>query len=258
MSTTGEWNTKYMSLSVVLTCIFETPEGSFCPLCSKDLASRKNFTDHYRTRHAPFYVTSSSTSDLSQLPHQRQLILCIEKKVLLERKENTTSFLCDICARLCGPTASKIKAHYETEHNLAVTVSSNTTPNFTSSRQCSMHHSAFPLTMEAEDDPMHEDDEYGDAMPIDLPPTSIIKEAESFDSEADDDDAWEAGSSTSDAPTEVLIQEDEDDVVPPSFNLHNHVHPSSDDCSLSLEFPQPEERIFKSSSAYGSDSKHLY
>ena len=83
------------------------------------------------------------------------------------------------------------------------------------------------------------------------------------DPKMDDDNNWETDSSISDSLTEVLILDDEDDVVPPSFDLStDFCHPSGD-CSALEESPQlpqkpQEKRISDSSMAYGSDSKCLF
>lgn len=77
-------------------------------------------------------------------------------------------------------------------------------------------------------------------------------------------DAWESASSFSDAPSEVLIEEDDDDVVPSSFNLSALAHCSEDgDRSAPGENPldhssQPREEPSPGSpTVYGSNSGFL-
>jgi hypothetical protein len=81
----------------------------------------------------------------------------------------------------------------------------------------------------------------------------------------EDSDAWEAASSVSDAPSEVLVEEDDDDVVPFSFNLSTLARCSDDDDRSTpdenpLDLPplQPREEPSPGSpTIYGSDSGFL-
>lgn len=112
-----------------------------------------------------------------------------------------------------------------------------------------------------DDDGEDENNEDNDSMLIDAPPLPTVEKAGPSDPETDEDENWEAGSSISDASTEVLIQEDEDDVVPLSFNFLTHERPS-DDCPMSEESPglseEPHEGNTVSPSAvYGSDSMYF-
>jgi hypothetical protein len=85
------------------------------------------------------------------------------------------------------------------------------------------------------------------------------------DSETEDNDEWEGGSVCSDASTEVMLEEDDDDVVPRSFVLHatsdgdyamsDSEHPPSGE---QLEPPPEVEKreTLPSSQVYGSDRQH--
>jgi hypothetical protein len=117
-----------------------------------------------------------------------------------------------------------------------------------------------------EDDDENDEDEDdkedgGGAMDIDdLPPSDLSPSAvEKSGPPPDQDEDWEADSSVSDAPTEVLIEEDEDDVVPPSFSFHILDRPLSDDHPPSEQLPEPpqEERAISSGAVYGSESMYL-
>jgi hypothetical protein len=73
-----------------------------------------------------------------------------------------------------------------------------------------------------------------------------------------DDGGWETESAFSDASTDILIEDDEHEVVPPSFTLPTQ---SSDEEFLEDGgFPEPpsppkEEQVPSSAAVYGSDSK---
>lgn len=108
------------------------------------------------------------------------------------------------------------------------------------------------------------DDDYAD-MVIDVPSHSLGDNGGPPDPETDEDEAedesWEMESSLSDTGSEVLIEEDDDDIVPPSFSLVTPMHPSSEDCSttedMATELPLELEEIQVEDSrvVYGSDSK---
>lgn len=71
-----------------------------------------------------------------------------------------------------------------------------------------------------------------------------------------DEDESDTESVFSDASTEILVDEDEQEVVPPSFTLPTPVHPQLNDDEELLEPPQPvEERPLRFIVVHGSDSK---
>ena len=81
------------------------------------------------------------------------------------------------------------------------------------------------------------------------------------DPESDEEDEWDMQSVLSDTPSEALLEEDEDDIVPLSFNLSTAASPSPDnDHSESNEqvpghTPNPEtNQPFPHNRVYGSDS----
>ena len=104
------------------------------------------------------------------------------------------------------------------------------------------------------------DNDKGDTMSIDFPSAPIVPQTMSPDLQAEDFDMRESDFSDSDASTIDLIWEDENDVVPPSFNLSTCArHP--DDHSMLEEPPepllQPQQRDPMSfSKVYGSESEH--
>jgi hypothetical protein len=110
-----------------------------------------------------------------------------------------------------------------------------------------------------------EDDDDNQAMAIDFPPLSVSEKGGPPDTgiEEDEDEDWEEESYHSDASSEAFGDE-EDEIVPPSFNLPAWIQPPSEDYSPSgLEAPEPplqpeDVRVDNSSSVYGTDSKHLH
>jgi hypothetical protein len=155
-----------------------------------------------------------------------------------------------MCSHSCR--SSKVERHYESEHGISVGVSMlSTAKKLPSPREPS------PLT-ELSD--MEEDDPPAPpALPSPAAP-SIAPEAmdESSDPETDEDDEWEEESAFSDASTEIMLGEDDDDIVPSSFNF-----PTSSDgeppASIDRLEPPPEaeedpsppsSRVFASESQY--------
>lgn len=101
-------------------------------------------------------------------------------------------------------------------------------------------------------------------MPTDghLPPTG--EKADSPEPRVDEDNEWETRSLVSDASTEILVEEDDDVVVPSSFDFSGRVRTSDDeDSPMHDENPtdsslQPYEKpSLGSARVYGSDSKLL-
>lgn len=118
--------------------------------------------------------------------------------------------------------------------------------------------------MEGDDDD-DDDDNYGEAMAIDVPHPHLDQREGSPEPETDEDDEdadWDAQSSLSDSPSEILIEGDDDDVVPPSFNFPTPAadHPPDVDRSATEGESNPpsqseENGLENPRVVYGSDSK---
>jgi len=109
---------------------------------------------------------------------------------------------------------------------------------------------------------MEDDDPVGYA---DIPPLDTGARGDSPDLGPEEDDEWDEESAFSDACTEVMVDEDEDDIVPPSFSLSTPVDPlSNGEAHNSGEQPSwpssesKEEQPLPSIGVYGSDSKYPY
>jgi len=246
----------------VLTCICQVSPGSkanHCILCSKDFGTRKLYTDHFRTKHAPFYVSYSGRFRHFSLPHHRQLTLMLGSTHLLTRGESSSSFRCHTCFVPCGTKPAAVKSHYETEHGLTVSVSSKG-PDPTSSRQISSPLALSPVLSPPPEDADMEDGDF--TLPMDvsysMPPPFTMEVGGNLEAPGFDEDEWDAGSTFSDASTDILIEDDENDAVPPSFTLPTTVPPRSNDDEESLEPPpQPkEEQSSCFTKVYGSESMH--
>lgn len=73
-----------------------------------------------------------------------------------------------------------------------------------------------------------------------------------------DEDNWEEGSTFSDASTEGLDEEDDDDVVPSSFRLSVDEDPSNAHLAedrMVLDPPQPIQEDDRAPKVYGSESE---
>ena len=204
--------------------------------------------------------------------------------------------MCHLCRHPCGKVPSTVKSHYQDKHKLAVSVSIND-PTSGSSRetpssQPSSSSEPFPLalsplTVTSEDSEMEEADVENDQPVLTAPSFSLGAREDfvdqGFDGDDDDDDygdnygdyndddndgdyeEWDTDSELSD--TEVLVDEDYDDVVPRSFDLDlsTPVNPLSDDGSpgSNEQLPQPllrskEEQSPPSARVFGSDSECLH
>ena len=103
--------------------------------------------------------------------------------------------------------------------------------------------------------------EDGDAVRFVHHPSPPVEEGlDSPDPDSDGDDEWDAESMFSDASTEILVEEDEDDVVPCSFSLSAPTNPSPPE--LGEQLPElstssEEELSPPSADVYGSNSEHL-
>jgi len=122
-----------------------------------------------------------------------------------------------MCDRRCGLRGSKIKAHYLQCHEIEVSVSStDLTP---SSSLENPPHLAPPLPsnqdFDMEDAVSGHRDSLSQKSPAFVPGTREDSPCPG----PEDDDEWEMRSVFSDSSAESLFDGDEDDVVPPSFNL---------------------------------------
>jgi len=61
------------------------------------------------------------------------------------------------------------------------------------------------------------------------------------DDDNDDDNEWDMESMVSDASTEVMLEEDEDDIIPRSFNPSASADTSPHDDRLELDGESPED-----------------
>lgn len=57
-------------LEAVLISNRQARETTYCSLCSRDLSTRKKFTDHYRTNHSPVWVSYSGRFGFFPTPHR--------------------------------------------------------------------------------------------------------------------------------------------------------------------------------------------
>ena len=193
-----------------------------------------------------------------------RLTVFIGKTVLLRKKGGDVE--CDNC-RKHYRNAQGLKSHYLKEHNLNVSISSKLPPReepplpglASRAKDIIVQGDRQDDGEDSEEDDCYEED----AMPIDVPSASIAAKGMSPDPQTDEENNWEADSSISDTPTEALIEDDEDDVVPPSFNFHTDVSRPSGDCS-SFEKPlelaqRPQVKTtIGSGTVYGSDGKYLF
>jgi hypothetical protein len=88
---------------------------------------------------------------------------------------------------------------------------------------------------------------------------------DSPDPQSDEEDEWDIESVSSDASTDVLIEEDEDDVVPRSFSLSTLTnsplpsdHSKLDEQPIAPSSKSEEEPSSPSVGVCGSDSKCLH
>jgi hypothetical protein len=110
-----------------------------------------------------------------------------------------------------------------------------------------------------EDDGDYEDDDF--SMSVDVPPSAslppTVGRSGNFADPGHDEDEWDTESAFSDASTDILIEDDEHEVVPPSFVLSAPVHPQpNDDDELLEPPPQAKEEQPPSITVHGSNSKH--
>jgi hypothetical protein len=107
-----------------------------------------------------------------------------------------------------------------------------------------------------------EDEDF--AMPVDDAPSagpsfSLGASRSSVDPGYDEDE-WDAQSTFSDASTDIFVDDNEHDVVPPSFTLptqSTNEELFEDSELLHLPSPPEEAQLPSSTVVYGSDSKHL-
>jgi len=164
-----------------------------------------------------------------------------------------------MCGVACGKAAAAVKKHYKDKHNCNVTIST-TQPTPVPCRQTSPRPApSSPLT---EDIDMEDADAVGPSLAAPFLDTGAG--GDSPDPQSDEDDEWDMESVLSDASTEILLNEDEDDVVPRSFNFSIPADPSAYGAHLKLSEQLPElspsseeELPPPSANVYGSDSEYL-
>jgi hypothetical protein len=103
-----------------------------------------------------------------------------------------------------------------------------------------------------------------DVMDTDPPPLSVGARRGLLSSQFNEESEWEEGSTNSDASMEGLLCEDDDDIVPRSFNLPAPPSPSSNEDRLESDDELPvsfsestEEDLHSSACVFGSDSGYL-
>lgn len=155
-----------------------------------------------------------------------------------------------------------VKYHYLKAHKVHASVSSKKPSAITTHRTPSVPTPPPPPTEEMDtesDDPIL-GPEYP-AMDIDyLTPGELPLP---IDSDEEGEDEWESESALSDPSSEVLVGEDDDDVVPSSFDFPIDIYPSNDS-SWSEEIPpdlslrSQEHHRPSPKRVYGSDSEYTY
>lgn len=253
-----------VAFAPLLTFVRSVSMASYCTICRKDFNTRKQYTDHRRAMHALFYVRDSGESRLSSLPPRCRLTPTTASTHLLARRMRDKQFLCHECDKPCGKTTTAAKRHYLFKHDRAITISSKDPTPGLPLKTSPLSAPSSPL---AEDVDMEDDDA---AWSVHLPQLAVpsfdvgARGDESSDPQSDEDDEWDIESVLSDASTEVLVEEDEDDVVPRSFSLSAFTDPSlHGDClKPDGQLPEPslkseEEPAPPSAGVYGSDSECL-
>lgn len=171
---------------------------------------------------------------------------------LLIRDKSTGEVRCPMCGDICGRTIAAVKSHYVVQHQRSVSVTLASLPS-TSSRN-SVPASAPPPSL-TDDVEMEDTDVF-------ITSAGVMRDL-SPDPGVDDDEEWDARSDVSDASTEVLVEEDVDDIVPRSFNITAPVCDSSDDehsvsdKGSSVPPSMPQENLSPPFGVCGTDSKHL-
>lgn len=267
MAKSGQYDGK-CSCPPPLICIY-LASRKYCGLCAKDFPDNKSLQCHLRNKHGSCYVKDSCRSFSPSLPPCCSLTPTIASTNLLI-KATDGSFLCHQCSQPCGKGIKPIKGHYLSHHGSSVTVSIRSIAT-ASSRQIPLHPGP-PLPIQDSDEDIDEDVDMEDdsaASGIHLPSLEIPfpdTEAggDSPGPQPDEDDEWETGSVLSDTSTEVMIEEDEDDIVPRSFNPQTPADCSPhDDClELDEQLPKPssnyeEEPCPLSAAVYGSEGERL-
>jgi hypothetical protein len=176
-------------------------------------------------------------------------------KHLLARTGTSGPFLCHMCSKPCGKAPKAVKKHYLELHMLNVSLSQVPLEDTPSQRTTlsveapsppvkgTRVRSAHPPVVEysSEDD----DDDFMDTdSPSPMAPPLSAEAGRGFPgAQSDEEDEWEGESMDSDTSTEVLLFEDDDDVVPCSFNLPGLPNPSSGDDCLEFDGPLPESPL---------------
>lgn len=174
---------------------------------------------------------------------------------------------CSECDKIFPGTAT-IKGHYLKRHKLTVKVSTISAPSPPRKMQ------PTPSPQSNEDADMEDIDNsslFHPSSPV-VPLIDAKVRGDSPDPQSDgnddndddeNDDEWDMESVVSDASTEVLLEEDEDDIVPRSFNPLSSADPSLHDDHLEFDeespddSPEAEEGLPSPASVYRSDSEFL-
>ena len=230
------------------------PIENHCAICVKTFPSRKSYTDHRRAMHGLYYVTCSSLCiPVSPLLVTANLPLVLGGSHLLTKDKPAGSFLCHLCLKSCGRSCDTIKVHYTHAHKLPVAVdigypripsphplTINTTNPFTPSSPNQNSQPEQDLDSE-----MAEITPTGD----DGPQVNMPDLSQPFEPEDDNDSDWEVGTSYSDS--EADADDEEDLIVPRSFNLPTSASPSFED--LPEDGPLTDDEMEESSEAPGDE-----
>jgi len=252
---------KHCGSDPLLTFVYSVSMGTLCPFCSKTFGTRKKYTDHRRTKHGLYRIHDSCMSrfsfcpPVSTQPHTASMNL-------LTSGAPGVNLRCNVCNDEFSGTPKTIKAHYKRKHRLAVRVSTMI-PDLPRSQQTASS-SSLPEDVNMEDVDFSGDETASLDMGARgdfLDPQSDDGGDGGNDDDDDDDGEWDMESVVSDAPTEVLLEEDEDDIVPSSFNLSTSADTPPHDDHLELdnelteESPESEEGPPSPVGVYRSDSE---
>lgn len=174
-------------------------------------------------------------------------------------------FTCNKCGESCGKTTKAVRNHYQRVHSCAVTISSKSHALDLRQQTPSRPASSSSLTELLTEDIDMEDDDTPTSVHLPSPnpqsdddaPSSVHLPSQAVplfdagvrgdspdpqsDDDHDNDDEWDVESVVSDASTEVLLEEDEDDIVPRSFNPSTSADPSLHNDRLELDEQSPED-----------------
>ena len=188
----------------------------------------------------------------------------------LSRKSIGGAFQCSLCVKACGRSIKTIKAHLLDSHSLTAIVSFETIDAEPSQQITPPVETLAPLVQDVEMEGMaspvmeSSSDDEDCFMDTGSPPLGVEPGKGFLASRFSEESEWEEGSNDSDTSTEVLLCEDDDDIVPRSFNLPAPPGSLSYDDGLESEDEAPgsslestEEAPPSSACVFSSDSKHL-